>query len=88
MGWLIEGSLGPGPRFLVQVEAGWSVRQPWRLYAVGGAGGSVVWRPECVRRSGRGCRTMLLCLSSGGLGEPVVVADGEVVVVAGASFEF
>ena len=33
-------------------------------------------------------RTMLLCLSSGVLGEPVLVASGEVTVVVGASFEF
>ena len=32
--------------------------------------------------------TMLLCLSSGVLGEPVLVASGEVTVVVGASFEF
>ena len=30
---------------------------------------------------------MLLCVSSGDLGEPVLVVGGEVVVVADASFE-
>ena len=46
----------------------------------------------CHRRRHRSSQqfgqTMLLCLSRGGLGELVVVAFGEVVVVVGASFEF
>ena len=44
---------------------------------VDGFGGSV----------GDPCRVMLLCVSSGDLGEPVLVVGGEVVVVADASFE-
>ena len=53
--------------------------------------GRTRWTFACLADAsnmGSFAKTMLLCLSSDGLGEPVVVADGEVVVVAGASFEF